>query len=96
MDERVSFISGFTGSNASCLITQEEALLWTDGRYYIQAEKELSKDWILMKMERNEITLNKYIEDILHKKLSSKHDKKTVRIGMDKNLITSGIYYFEI
>ena len=35
------FISGFTGSNGDVLIGQDIAILWTDGRYYIQAEKEL-------------------------------------------------------
>lgn len=34
-DERVEFISGFKGSNSQILITQDEALLWTDGRYWI-------------------------------------------------------------
>lgn len=34
VDDRVAFISGFTGSNAIVLITQKEALLWTDGRYF--------------------------------------------------------------
>ncbi len=40
-DERVKYISGFSGSNALCLVTQKEALCWTDGRYFIQCEKEL-------------------------------------------------------
>lgn len=35
------FISGFTGSAGSVLILQNEAGLWTDGRYYLQAEREL-------------------------------------------------------
>jgi Xaa-Pro aminopeptidase len=35
------WISGFTGSAGTVIITQEEAILWTDGRYFIQAEKEL-------------------------------------------------------
>ncbi len=35
------WISGFTGSAGTVVITQEEAILWTDGRYFIQAEKEL-------------------------------------------------------
>lgn len=35
------FLSGFTGSNGDLVVTGEEALLWTDGRYFIQAEKEL-------------------------------------------------------
>lgn len=35
------FFSGFTGSNGSLLVWKEGAGLWTDGRYFIQAEKEL-------------------------------------------------------
>lgn len=35
------YFSGFTGSNGTLLIWQDGAGLWTDGRYFIQAEKEL-------------------------------------------------------
>lgn len=35
------WISGFTGSAGLALVTHDKALLWTDGRYFIQAEKEL-------------------------------------------------------
>ena len=35
------WISGFTGSYGTVVVTQEEAGLWTDTRYFIQAEKEL-------------------------------------------------------
>ena len=45
------FMSGFTGSNGSLLVTMETAYLWTDGRYFIQAAKELEgSDIFLMKM----------------------------------------------
>lgn len=37
-----AFISGFTGSTGDLLITLDKAYLWSDGRYYIQAEKEIS------------------------------------------------------
>jgi len=36
------WVSGFTGSAGTLVVTEEEGGLWTDGRYYIQAEKELS------------------------------------------------------
>uniref|UniRef100_A0A915D649 Xaa-Pro aminopeptidase n=1 Tax=Ditylenchus dipsaci TaxID=166011 RepID=A0A915D649_9BILA len=49
-DCRVQFISGFSGSNAYCVITESKALLWTDGRYFVQASKELKPGWELMKM----------------------------------------------
>lgn len=35
------YLSGFTGSAGSMVITQSEAGLWTDGRYFIQAEQQL-------------------------------------------------------
>lgn len=35
------FISGFTGSAGTCVITMDKARLWTDSRYFLQAEKEL-------------------------------------------------------
>jgi len=36
------WISGFTGSAGTFVATMNESFLWTDGRYYIQAEKQLS------------------------------------------------------
>jgi len=49
-DMRRQFISDFTGSAGTALITKDHgALLWTDGRYFLQASQELSSDWTLMK-----------------------------------------------
>lgn len=46
------FISGFTGSAGVVLVTSTQAFLWTDSRYFIQAEKELEGSGIsLMKMD---------------------------------------------
>lgn len=36
------FFSNFSGSNGTLLVWQEGAGLWTDGRYFIQAERELA------------------------------------------------------
>ncbi|KAI1723199.1 metallopeptidase family m24 domain-containing protein [Ditylenchus destructor] len=47
-DCRVKFLSGFSGSNAYCVITETSALLWTDPRYYVQAHKELHPGWTRM------------------------------------------------
>ena len=35
-----AWISGFTGSAGIIVITKDDAILWTDGRYFIQAEKQ--------------------------------------------------------
>ena len=37
-----AWISGFTGSAGKVIITQDKAILWTDGRYFIQAEKQIA------------------------------------------------------
>ncbi|MFV0554198.1 MAG: M24 family metallopeptidase [Mangrovibacterium sp.] len=37
----IPYFSGFTGSAATMIVTQNAAALWTDSRYFIQAEKEL-------------------------------------------------------
>jgi len=37
-----SWFSGFTGSNGTVIVTHTEVGLWTDGRYFIQAEKQLA------------------------------------------------------
>ena len=45
----VHFISGFGGSNGTVVITQDTAGLWTDARYFLQADKELQQGFILHK-----------------------------------------------
>ena len=46
-----AWLSGFTGSAGSFVITQSVAGLWTDGRSYVQAEKQLSgSEGVLFKM----------------------------------------------
>jgi Xaa-Pro aminopeptidase len=43
-----SFISGFTGSFGMIVVTKEEAGLWTDTRYFIQAANQLKDSGIIM------------------------------------------------
>ena len=46
-----SYISGFTGSAGTLLVTGDFAGLWTDGRYFVQAKKQLAgQDVELMRM----------------------------------------------
>ncbi|MCL2202896.1 MAG: aminopeptidase P family protein [Defluviitaleaceae bacterium] len=47
-----AWLSGFTGSNGMVVVTRDKAGLWTDGRYFVQAAKELEGSGIdLYKME---------------------------------------------
>lgn len=48
-DERRAWLTGFTGSAGTAVITMKEALCWTDGRYFQQAGKQLSEPWQLMR-----------------------------------------------
>lgn len=36
------YLSGFTGSSGTLVVLADEAFLWTDGRYFLQAERELA------------------------------------------------------
>jgi Xaa-Pro aminopeptidase len=37
---RLAWLTGFTGSNGMAVVTQASAVLWTDGRYSLQAAGE--------------------------------------------------------
>ena len=59
-----AYMTGFTGSAGTAVITASEARLWTDGRYFIQAGKQLAGSPVeLMKMgEPGVPTLNEYLQ----------------------------------
>lgn len=82
------YISGFTGSAGTIVITQDEAGLWTDGRYFIQAENELKNSTIkLFKMgEEGVPTIEKYLIDNMKKDLKLGFDGKVVCAKEGKNL----------
>lgn len=49
-DGRRAWLSGFTGSAGFAIVTEDKAALWTDGRYFNQAGKQLDAScWQLMK-----------------------------------------------
>ena len=48
-DKRRKFLTGFSGSAGTAIVTSDDAALWTDGRYFLQAEKELDSNWRLVK-----------------------------------------------
>ena len=57
------FFSGFTGSAGTLAVTRREACLWTDGRYFVQAERELEGSGIrLMRMQEPGVpTVTEYL-----------------------------------
>ncbi|XP_074650755.1 xaa-Pro aminopeptidase 1-like [Tubulanus polymorphus] len=48
-DKRRQYISGFSGSAGVAVVTRYKAALWTDGRYFLQADQQLDCSWILVK-----------------------------------------------
>lgn len=49
-DARRAFISGFNGSAGCAVVSLDDACLFTDGRYFLQAAQQLDKNWTLMKL----------------------------------------------
>lgn len=48
---QIKWLTGFSGSNALVYVTLYNAYLWTDGRYFVQAKKELDgSEFVMMKM----------------------------------------------
>lgn len=77
------YFSGFSGSAGTLVVQEEKAALFTDGRYFIQAEKELEgSDIVLMKIGEPEVpTLTEYVEREL---------KEGGTIGFDGRVMTAG------
>lgn len=61
------YITGFTGSAGTAVITMKEAGLWTDGRYFVQAAKQLEGTSVkLYKMGQEGVpTVEEYIKDTM-------------------------------
>ena len=75
------FLSGFTGSAGTLLVMKEEAYLWTDGRYFLQAESELKDSGItLMKMGESGVP---NLDELLEEKM-----KKDEVLGFNGSLLS--------
>ncbi|WP_394862579.1 aminopeptidase P family protein [Paraclostridium bifermentans] len=77
-----AYISGFTGSAGTLVVTMDEAGLWTDGRYFIQAENQLKNTGIkLFKMGEEGVPTT---QEFICEKLS-----KGSTLGFDGRLISA-------
>lgn len=77
------YFSGFTGSAGTLVVLKDKAALFTDGRYFIQAAKQLQGSGItLMKMGEPKVpSLKEYVKQEL---------KEGENIGFDGRVITAG------
>jgi Xaa-Pro aminopeptidase len=78
-----AFITGFTGSAGTAVITKTSAGLWTDGRYFIQAAKQLEGSGVtLFKMGQPDVpTLEDYIADVIPEGGTLAFDGRVVSMG---------------
>lgn len=62
------YISGFTGSNGTAVVTLEEAGLWTDSRYFLQAREQLKDSGFDLHKEHiaGEATIQEWLAQVLH------------------------------
>lgn len=91
------YMSGFTGSAGTMIVTLDEACLWVDGRYFIQAEKEIAGSEIkLMKMAMPNVpTINEYLQQFKEKTIGfdgkvipfASAKQYTQKIIADKDLV---------
>lgn len=82
------YISGFDGSAGSVVILQEEAGLWTDGRYFLQAEEELKGTGITLyrMMEEGVPELPEYLSEKLSDGMVLGFDGRTVSSRLFRKL----------
>lgn len=75
------WISGFTGSAGTVVVTMKKAGLWTDGRYFLQADEQL---------KQSKITLFKagLPETPDYKEWLSKELKKGMTVGFDSSVMS--------
>lgn len=82
------FMSGFTGSAGTLIVSMDEVGLWTDGRYFIQAEQELKHSGIkLFKMgEEGVPTIEEYLLEKLPKNSTLGFDGRVMSVKEGQNL----------
>ena len=83
------YMSGFTGSAGSLVVTKEEACLFTDGRYHIQAERELQDSGIHLFRcgEANIPSEEEYIEVYMQKHTTFGFDGRVVSAAFVERLL---------
>ena len=65
-DERLKFLSGFTGSAGLAIVTIDKAVIFIDGMYTLQAKFELDENRKILSM--SETSMIKWLEENLYNK----------------------------
>ncbi len=82
------FITGFTGSAGTAVVTPSSACLFTDGRYFLQAEKELEGSEItLFRMGEPDVpSLSQYLTDTIPRGGTLGFDGRVVSMELGETL----------
>ena len=76
-----AYLSGFTGSAGTLVVTAAEAGLWTDGRYFLQAAEQLQGSGIALRKMGEDVTIPAYLKTVLSPGQCLGYDGRTVRAG---------------
>lgn len=94
-DQRREYISGFTGSAGVAIITLDRAALSTDGRYFLQAGRQLDGNWQLLKQgvegypDWKQWTVDEVMDEVReHKEDGILRSDEIGTIGVDSRLIS--------
>ena len=84
------YISGFTGSAGTLVVTLDEAGLWTDGRYFLQAAKQLEGSGIMLRKERQPgvPAIEEYLKQTLQRGETLGFDGRCIMQDSAEKLIT--------
>ena len=86
--DRLKFISGFTGSTGLALILKNKSYLFVDGRYTLQAKKEIYKDFKICEIPKIK---PHYILKNLNKEIILGFDPKLFTSNTLKNIISNSL-----
>ncbi|GDX34803.1 Xaa-Pro aminopeptidase [Candidatus Pelagibacterales bacterium] len=86
--DRLKFISGFTGSTGLALILKNKSYLFVDGRYTLQAKKEIYKDFKICEIPKIKPY---YILKNLNKEITLGFDPKLFTSNTLKNIISNSL-----
>jgi len=82
----VKYFSGFTGSAGTLVVTEDKAYLWTDGRYFLQAENQLQgTDIAVQKMGEKDVpTVTEFVCAYF-----KEQEKEGLSVGFDGRVVSS-------
>ena len=86
--ESRKWITGFTGSAGTAVITKDDGGLWTDSRYFLQAEEQLSGSGIKLFKERTTGTpsISEWLCNVLNEGDKVGFDGYTTSVSVTKDL----------